>query len=125
MSDPQTPAFRRARRLADQKVSEILAIGARAAEPRRQGQPGIVNSVSKAYAMTGWRLGYGAGPAAGQTLTTDREFCAWLLETPHAAMVPGAAFGLSPYFRLSYATSTAELQDAMTRLPCAELDLPA
>jgi len=171
----------------------------------------IVNGVSKAYAMTGWRLGYGAGPAdliaamtvvqsqstsnpcsisqaaavaaltgpqdllaerrdsfrarrdlvvaavnaipglscrspegafyafagcvgilgavtpTGQTLTTDREFCAWVLETAHVAMVPGAAFGLSPYFRISYATSKAELEDAMTRLAraCAELDLPA
>ncbi|WP_339114705.1 pyridoxal phosphate-dependent aminotransferase [Thioclava sp. GXIMD2076] len=170
----------------------------------------IVNGVSKAYAMTGWRLGYGAGPEAliramtvvqsqstsnpcsiaqaaalealtgpqdllaercasfrarrdlvvdainaieglycrkpegafyafascegllgsttpeGKTLESDRDFCAWLLEAAHVAMVPGAAFGLSPYFRISYATSEAELTEAMARITkaCAGLVRP-
>ncbi len=32
------------------------------------------------------------------------------------AMVPGAAFGLSPHFRISYATSTEALEEACTRI---------
>jgi aspartate aminotransferase len=170
----------------------------------------VINGGSKAYAMTGWRLGYGAGPRelisamtvvqsqstsnpcsisqaaalealtgpqqflaerrdsfclrrnfvvdalnaipglscrkpegafyafascegvlgartpAGEILHTDRDFCQWLLETAYVAMVPGAAFGLSPYFRISYATSMAELEQAMHRIAmaCATLDMP-
>ena len=171
----------------------------------------IVSGVSKAYAMTGWRIGYGAGPAElisamavvqsqstsnpcsiaqaaavealngpqdflreraasfakrrdivvgalnaiggidcltpegafytfascagligattpeGALLDSDRAFCSWLLETAHVATVPGAAFGLSPYFRISYATSEEELREAMRRITeaCAKLTLNA
>ena len=178
-----------------------------ALEPGLQDRTLTVNGVSKAYAMTGWRIGYAAGPEVlikamaviqsqstscpssisqaaalaaldgpqdflasrtasfqarrdfvvaalnaipgitcrspegafytfancggligqrtpqGQTLTTDRDFCAWLLETAHVATVPGAAFGLSPFFRISYATSMAELTTAMDRIAqaCATL----
>ncbi len=178
-----------------------------ALEPRLRDRTLTVNGVSKAYAMTGWRIGYATGPEAlikamaviqsqstscpssisqaaaaaaldgtqdfladrtasfqarrdfvvaalnaipgiacrnpegafytfancgglmgrqtpdGKTLTTDREFCAWLLETAHVATVPGAAFGLSPYFRISYATSMAELTTALERIAraCASL----
>jgi len=166
-----------------------------------------INGVSKAYAMTGWRLGYAGGPAAliagmavvqsqstscpcsvtqaaaiaaldgpqdflkdraasfarrrdlvvealnridgitcrrpdgafytyascegmlgrvtpdGKSLRDDRDFCAWLLEAANVAVVPGSAFGLSPYFRISYATSEAELTEAMARITaaCAQL----
>ncbi|MFP1645351.1 pyridoxal phosphate-dependent aminotransferase [Pontitalea aquivivens] len=176
-------------------------------EPRLKGRTLTVNGVSKAYAMTGWRIGYGGGPEAliramgvvqsqstscpssisqaaavaalngpqdflaerrdsfrrrrdlvvealnaipgiscrspegafyvfaecggllgrttpeGRVLQTDRDFCAWVLEAGHVAMVPGAAFGASPCFRISYATSEAELTEAMARLAriCATL----
>ncbi|ARO15913.1 aspartate aminotransferase (plasmid) [Ketogulonicigenium robustum] len=163
----------------------------------------IVNGVSKAYAMTGWRIGYGAGPAAlikamavvqsqatsnpasmaqaaavaalngpqdevaaraasfaarrdlvvqrlnaidgitcrqpegafyafascagligartpsGDVLASDRDFCSWLLESSYVATVPGAAFGLQPYFRISYATAMAELEEALDRIAAA------
>ncbi|WP_444461790.1 pyridoxal phosphate-dependent aminotransferase [Rhodobacter capsulatus] len=174
-----------------------------ALEPRLKGRILTVNGVSKAYAMTGWRIGYAGGPEAlikamavvqsqstscpssisqaaalaalsgpqdllalraadfqrrrdlvvaalnaipgitcrvpegafytfadcsgligattpeGGTITTDRDFCAWLLEHAEVAMVPGAAFGLSPYFRISYATSEAELREALARISAA------
>ena len=174
-----------------------------ALEPRLKGRTLTVNGVSKAYAMTGWRIGYGGGPQAliaamavvqsqstscpssisqaaavaaltgpqdllperaadfqrrrdlvvaglnaipgitcrmpegafytfascagligartpeGGTLTSDRDFCAWILATADVAMVPGAAFGLSPYFRISYATSQAELREALARITAA------
>lgn len=178
-----------------------------ALEPRLAGRTLTVNGVSKAYAMTGWRIGYAAGPEAlikamavvqsqstscpcsisqaaavaaldgpqeflaerrdsfrarrdlvvtalnaidgitcrmpegafytfancsgllgrrtpeGRMIRTDRDFCAWLLETAHVATVPGAAFGLSPYFRISYASSMAELTEALARITaaCAKL----
>ena len=178
-----------------------------ALEPRLKERTLTVNGVSKAYAMTGWRIGYGGGPAAlikamavvqsqstscpssvslaavvaalngpqdfmaerrdsfrrrrdlvvdalnaipgitcrrpegafytfadcggvlgkrtpdGRILETDRDFCAWVLERAHVAMVPGAAFGGSPCFRISYATSIDDLAEAMARLThaCATL----
>ena len=159
-----------------------------------------MNGVSKSYAMTGWRIGYGAGPelliramaklqsqstsnpcsisqyaalaaltgpqdyietsraifqrrrdlvvaalndcpgiscpvpqgafyvypsihdligktSAGGTLITDDEaFATALLDETGVAVVFGAAFGLSPHFRVSYAASDAVLADACARI---------
>lgn len=178
-----------------------------------QVEPGLydrtltVNGVSKAYAMTGWRIGYAAGPeqligamrkvqsqstsnpcsisqwaavealngpqdyiptnnetfkrrrdlvvemlnaapgitcptpegafyvypgiggcigktsAGGTKITDDETFATALLEEKGVAVVFGAAFGLSPAFRVSYATSDALLKDACTRIQefCAGL----
>jgi aspartate aminotransferase len=168
-----------------------------------------VNGVSKAYAMTGWRLGYGGGPAAlikamsivqsqstscpssisqaaaiaaldgpqdivaerrlafqkrrdlvvnglnaipgigcirpqgafyvfatcagkigtvtpdGGTIQSDSDFCDYVMDAD-VAMVPGSCFGLAPYFRISYATSEAELTEALHRIAaaCAKLKRP-
>lgn len=176
-------------------------------EPRLTGRTLTVNGVSKAYSMTGWRLGYGAGPVElikamtviqsqssthtssisqaaavealngvqdfigphnrifrerrdlvvrmlnetegiacrtpegafyvypscagtigktapdGTEIVDDTAFCAYLLESEGVAAVPGAAFGLSPYFRISYATSTEALTEACRRIrrACAAL----
>ena len=178
-----------------------------------QVEPGLIdrtltmNGVSKAYAMTGWRIGYGAGPepliaairklqsqstsnpctisqwaaiealtgpqhfiaennrtfarrrdlvlsalrdidgidcptpqgafyvfpsiagligrktAAGRSIDTDEAFATALLEEAGVAVVFGAAFGLSPCFRVSYATSDAALKEACARITdfCAAL----
>ena len=159
-----------------------------------------VNGVSKAYAMTGWRIGYGAGPVeliaamrkvqsqstsnpcsisqwaavealngpqdyiavsraafqrrrdlvvsmlnqanglqcqtpegafyvypsikdcigkatpGGTVIADDEVFCTELLEAEGVAAVFGAAFGLSPNFRVSYATSDALLEQACQRI---------
>jgi aspartate aminotransferase len=166
-----------------------------------------VNGVSKAYAMTGWRIGYAAGPQeligamrkvqsqstsnpctisqwaavealngphdfiaennaafvrrrnlvvemlnaaegiscptpegafyvypsiagligktspAGVEIVDDEAFATALLEETGVAVVFGAAFGLSPNFRVSYATSDAALKEACTRIQgfCAGL----
>jgi aspartate aminotransferase len=160
----------------------------------------IVNGVSKSYSMTGWRIGYGAGPKNlvksmgmlqsqstsnacsiaqgatiialngsqsflvlwrqsfvnrrdyvfdkfseiqglkaikphgafyfyvgchdligkvtphGKIIQSDTDFVDYLLEMVGVAVVPGAAFGLSPYFRISYATSMEILVDALNRI---------
>ncbi len=176
-------------------------------EPALYARTLTVNGVSKAYSMTGWRIGYAAGDAAlikamakvqsqstsnpcsvsqaaavealtgpqdfipvraerfkerrdlvvsmlnqakglkcprpegafyvypscagligkktpaGKVIETDGDFVTYLLESEGVAVVQGAAFGLSPYFRISYATSDEALREACTRIQraCASL----
>ena len=176
-------------------------------EPKLMERTLTMNGVSKAYAMTGWRIGYCAGPEplikamaklqsqsvtnatsisqwasvealngtqdfiaerqktfeerrdlvvsmlnqasgiecpkpegafyvypsirkligktapSGKTIATDGDFAGELLEAEGVAVVHGAAFGLSPFFRISYATSTKVLEEACGRIQrfCAAL----
>ena len=176
-------------------------------EPKLYDRTLTVNGVSKAYCMTGWRIGYAGGPAQlikamsaiqsqstsnpssisqaaavealngsqdfipannkvfkerrdlvvkmlneakglrcpkpegafyvfpscagtigkktpdGKVIATDTDFVTYLLESVGVAVVQGSAFGLAPYFRISYATSTEALRDACTRIQkaCAAL----
>ena len=169
-------------------------------EPGLKDRTLTMNGVSKAYAMTGWRIGYGAGPveliramgklqsqstsnpcsisqyaalaalegpqdyiaesravfqrrrdlvvaglnacpgidcpvpqgafyvypsiraliggtsAGGTVIADDEAFATALLDETGVAVVFGAAFGLSPHFRISYATSDAVLADACARI---------
>jgi aspartate aminotransferase len=169
-------------------------------EPALYDRTLTMNGVSKAYAMTGWRIGYAAGPEAliklmgktmsqttsnpcsisqwaavealngtqefikpnaklfegrrdlvvsmlnqargikcptpegafyvypsvaeligktapsGKVIGSDADFAVELLETEGVSVVFGAAFGLSPHFRISYATSNAQLEDACARI---------
>ena len=184
------------------KFSTIVEV-----EPRLYDRTLTMNGVSKAYAMTGWRIGYCGGPEplikamaklqsqsvsnatsisqwasvealngtqdfipkfqkifeerrdlvvsmlnqasglecpkpegafyvypsirkligktapSGKRVETDGEFAAELLEAEGVAVVHGAAFGLSPFFRISYATSNKLLEDACGRIQrfCAAL----
>ena len=52
----------------------------------------------------------------GNKISNDEDFMNYLLESEGIAGVHGAAFGLSPYFRLSYATSDEVLKDACSRI---------
>jgi aspartate aminotransferase len=174
-----------------------------AVEPELYERTLTVNGVSKAYAMTGWRIGYGGGPAAlikamskvqsqstsnpssvsqaaavealsgpqdyiaersdvfkqrrdivvemlndcpglhchnpegafyvypscagvigkrtpaGEEIRSDEDFVTYLLEQVGVATVQGEAFGLSPHFRISYATSTEALVEACGRIKAA------
>jgi aspartate aminotransferase len=169
-------------------------------EPKLIDRTLTMNGLSKAYCMTGWRVGYGAGPMQlikamnaiqsqstthtaavsqaaavaalngphdfiqdnnkvfrerrdlvvgmlnqaegltcprpegafyvypscagvmgrktpdGKVLKTDEDFATYLLDKEGVAVVQGAAFGLAPYFRISYATSTKVLEDACRRI---------
>jgi aspartate aminotransferase len=60
---------------------------------------------------------------SGKVIETDEIFAAELLEQEEVAVVHGAAFGLSPFFRISYATSNEVLEEACTRIQrfCASL----
>jgi aspartate aminotransferase len=59
----------------------------------------------------------------GKAIETDTAFCEYLLEAVGVACVPGTAFGLAPYFRISYAASNEQLKDACGRIQkaCAAL----
>lgn len=52
----------------------------------------------------------------GVTITTDELLADYFLDSVGVAVVYGAAFGLSPAFRISYATSDAVLRDACERI---------
>jgi aspartate aminotransferase len=52
----------------------------------------------------------------GKTIETDGDFVTYLLDAEGVAAVQGEAFGLSPYFRISYATSTEALEEACKRI---------
>jgi len=52
----------------------------------------------------------------GKVINSDSDFVTALLEQEGVAAVQGEAFGLSPYFRISYATSTEALTDACMRI---------
>ena len=58
----------------------------------------------------------GKKTSAGNTINTDKDFMNFLLESEGMAGVHGEAFGLSPYFRLSYATDEKTLADACNRI---------
>ena len=176
-------------------------------EPKLYDRTLTVNGVSKAYAMTGWRIGYAGGPKElikaiammqsqstsnpssisqaaavealngtqeflkpradafrerrdlvvsmlnqskgihchkpegafyvypscagtigkktpeGKVIETDEDFVTYLLEAEGVAVVQGSAFGLAPFFRISYATSTEALEEACRRIQraCANL----
>jgi aspartate aminotransferase len=59
----------------------------------------------------------------GKVISTDDEFATYLLQSEGVAVVQGSGFGLSPAFRISYATSTEALREACARIKraCAAL----
>jgi aspartate aminotransferase len=66
----------------------------------------------------------GKTTAGGAKITDDEAFATALLEETGVAVVFGSAFGLSPHFRVSYATSDDVLREACTRIQkfCADLN---
>lgn len=61
--------------------------------------------------------------ASGKKLATEADVCAYLLDEYHLAVVPGEAFGLSPYFRVYFAISDEMITESCKRLQeaCANL----
>ncbi len=58
----------------------------------------------------------GKTSAGGRKVATDTDFALALLEEKHVALVQGAAYGMSPYVRISYATDTESLREACARI---------
>ena len=59
----------------------------------------------------------------GKLIETDSDYVTYLLEAEGVACVQGTAFGLSPYFRISYATNDTLLDDALNRIERATIKL--
>jgi aspartate aminotransferase len=59
----------------------------------------------------------------GKVLASDLDFVMYLLDAADVGVLQGAAYGMSPYLRISYSTSTEKLQEACTRIQraCAAL----
>ena len=58
----------------------------------------------------------GKSTRAGKRLNTDEDVVMYLLESAGVAVVAGSAYGLSPYFRISIATSIETLMEGMERI---------
>jgi aspartate aminotransferase len=58
----------------------------------------------------------GKTSAGGKRIETDEDFVTALLEEEGVAVVHGAAFAMSPFFRVSYATDTKSLEEACRRI---------
>ncbi len=65
----------------------------------------------------------GSRTPGGRLIDSDEAFAGALLDEAQVAVVPGAAFGLSPHFRISYAVADEALKEACTRIQsfCASL----
>lgn len=77
------------------------------------------------YAYIGCAALIGAKTPAGEVLTDDVAVAKYLLNDAHVAAVPGTAYGLSPFFRISTATSEEILTEAIARIgrAVAKLDM--
>ena len=71
------------------------------------------------YAYIGIHALIGAKTPGGETIKTDTDFTAYLLKQAGIASVPGSAYDLAPFFRLSTATSEDILSAAMDRIAAA------
>ena len=58
----------------------------------------------------------GRTSAGGARLKSDTDFCQALIKEAHVAVVPGSAFHGAPHFRISYATSLEQLEQACARI---------
>lgn len=58
----------------------------------------------------------GKTSAGGRKIESDTDFVMALIEEKHVVAVQGAAYGMSPYFRLSYATSMEMLKEGCDRI---------
>ncbi len=78
--------------------------------PRPEGAFYVYSSVAGTIGKT---------TPGGKLIATDEDFVGYLLDDAKVAVVQGAAFGLSPAMRISYATSEALLTEACTRIQAA------
>jgi len=95
--------FKRRRDLVVEKLNNIDGISC-------DTPPGAFYVYPSCFGIIGKRT------PKGDIIATDEDLMNFLLETEGVAGVHGAAFGLSPYFRLSYATDEKTLIDACDRI---------
>jgi aspartate aminotransferase len=96
-------AFARRRQLVCNALNTIDGIDCRLPEGAFYVYPSIAKLIGKKQ-------------PDGKIIESDSDFVSYLLEAGEVAVVPGVAFGLSPYFRISYAAADDVLVDAMQRI---------
>lgn len=99
----QADAYRRRRDLVVDALNQAPGIRCHRPEGAFYVYPNIAGCLGKTT-------------AAGTRIETDQDFALALLEEQHVALVHGAAFGMSPYLRISYATDDASLTEACARI---------
>jgi aspartate aminotransferase len=102
-------AFRERRELVMEKLNHM---------------PGVKpNSAAGAFYVFP-NISYYFGKSNGSyTINNDSDFCLYMLDKAHVAIVPGEAFGNANCVRLSYATSKEKLMEAMERMESALAEL--
>ena len=93
--------------------SEAQAKGCKTLEG---GNITVVEGTKVNVPPNGVRVASAPQTSASQRIDSDSDFCTALLENEGVAVVTGAAFGLSPFFRISYATADAVLEEACSRI---------
>lgn len=68
------------------------------------------------YVFANCKSFMGRKTPSGSLISNDGDFCAYLLSDALVALVPGSAFGLEGFFRISYATSESIIKEAMLRI---------
>ncbi|MHB1205186.1 MAG: pyridoxal phosphate-dependent aminotransferase [Rhodospirillaceae bacterium] len=103
-------AFKRRRDLVVKMLNEAKGISCQVPEGAFYVYPSCAGTIGKTTPK-------------GRKINTDTDFVEALLDEALVATVQGTAFGLSPYFRISYATSDKALVEACTRIQkfCASL----
>ncbi len=107
---PCLKAFDERRRFVVSKLNNIQGISCLLPEGAFYAYPNVSGLVGKKT-------------NEGIILKNDTDIVEWLLEKAQVAAVPGVAFGLEPFFRISYATSLDLLKEAMNRIDKAVLSL--
>ena len=117
LGGPQTfiPEFRRAFQERRDLVVSMLNQANGVECPRPEGAFYVFASVRRLIGKTA---------PTGRRIATDEDFVTALLDAEGVAVVHGAAFGLSPFFRVSYAASNASLEEGCRRIQrfCAALN---
>lgn len=80
--------------------------------------PGIACPVPDGafYAFADCRALFGKITAEGEPISDDGDFCRYLMQAAGVAVIPGRAFAMPGYFRLSYACSEASLREGCARI---------
>ena len=109
LTGPQDVVRERCQAFQDRRDLVVAALNA---------SPGLRCRVPEGafYTFASCEVVLGRTTPGGILLRTDADFCAYLLREHHVAVVPGGVLGLAPYFRISYAASTADLQEACARI---------
>lgn len=75
------------------------------------------------FLLVGCQGAMGKTTPNGSTINTDAQFAEYLLKSVGLAVLPGDAFGVSPYIRMAFSLTEEELIDAAKRLEIAIFDL--